>query len=65
MTLACRTHIADFDHLSLRDVAEYEALDQHLQAHGRLPYRKAPRYAWLVQRRYWPPVVSDADKGAA
>jgi hypothetical protein len=40
-----------FQHLSLKEAWEYERLSQALNLTG----RNAVRYAYLHERRYWPP----------
>jgi hypothetical protein len=60
MTLAVRDPFP-FDHLSLKEAWEFERLD----AMATLTGKNAVRFSQLYSRKYWPPPVSDADKGAA
>ncbi len=52
MTLACRDPFPFTWHLTLKEVADHDALDRELQATGMLRDGKAARYASLHGRKF-------------
>ncbi len=52
-------------HLTLKEVADHDALDRELQLTGMLRDGKAARYASLHGRRYWPPAMPGTPDEAA